>query len=185
MQLYIRCKIAETFPSRIIYTKSSLFAITCAQFILHNGFHLTDQYTQNDFNICGSHRRLSMASAPLELAWLHHEFCKFLSDIHRFDLARFYARKGRDFALKANCDQWVLNVDHLMLRIEIHQNNRNEAKDAAILALATARKLDIDCLVKIKSDFANVHTYILLQQRPQLSRAVKFCSTINSRLRII
>ncbi|XP_067205875.1 outer dynein arm-docking complex subunit 4 [Linepithema humile] len=92
-------------------------------------------------------RRLAMASAPLELAWLHHEFCKFLHDIHRFDLARFYAKKGRDMAQEAKCNQWVLNIDHLILRIEIHQNNRNEARDAAISALACAKKLDIDCLI--------------------------------------
>lgn len=91
-----------------------------------------------------------MASTPLELAWLHHEFCKFLIGIHRFDLARFYAKKGRDTAHKANCEEWILNIDHLILRIEIHQNNRNEARDAAISALECARKLDIDCLVKIK-----------------------------------
>ncbi|XP_024890821.1 tetratricopeptide repeat protein 25-like [Temnothorax curvispinosus] len=92
-------------------------------------------------------RRLVMASAPLELAWLHHEFCKFLIDIRRFDLARFYAKKGHDMAQKANCDQWVLNIDHLMLRLEIYQNNRNEMRDVAIQALAHARKLNIDCLI--------------------------------------
>ncbi|XP_072767550.1 outer dynein arm-docking complex subunit 4-like [Anoplolepis gracilipes] len=92
-------------------------------------------------------RRLAMASAPLELAWLHHEFCKFLIDFHRFDLARFYAKKGRDIAQEADCEEWVLNIDHLILRIEIHQNNRNEARDAAVLALACARKLGIDCLI--------------------------------------
>ncbi|XP_018308813.1 uncharacterized protein [Mycetomoellerius zeteki] len=92
-------------------------------------------------------RRLAMASVPLELAWLHHEFCKFLIDIHRFDLARFYAKKGQDVAREANCDQWVLNIDHLMLRIEIYQNNRNEARDIVLLTLAHARKLNIDCLI--------------------------------------
>lgn len=88
-----------------------------------------------------------MASSPLELAWLHHEFCKFLIDIRRFDLARFYGKKGRDMAEEAQCEQWVLNVDHLTLRIEIRQNNRNEAREAAISALACARKLGIDYLV--------------------------------------
>ncbi|XP_012058299.1 PREDICTED: tetratricopeptide repeat protein 25-like [Atta cephalotes] len=92
-------------------------------------------------------RRLAMASMPLELAWLYHEFCKFLIEIHRFDLARFYAKKGQDMAQEANCDQWVLNMDHLMLRIEIYQNNRNEARDMALLTLAHARKLNIDCLI--------------------------------------
>lgn len=92
-----------------------------------------------------------MASAPLELAWLYHEFCKVLVDIRRFDLARFYAKKGYDVAQEARCDQWYLNIYHLLLRMEIHQNNRNEAREAAIVARETARKLGIDCLVKIKS----------------------------------
>ncbi|XP_025263407.1 tetratricopeptide repeat protein 25-like [Camponotus floridanus] len=92
-------------------------------------------------------RRLAMASAPLELAWVHHEFCKFLIDIHRFDLARFYAKKGRDIAQEMGCEEWVLNVNHLILRIEIRQNNRTEAKDAAVLALACTRKLGIDYLI--------------------------------------
>lgn len=101
-----------------------------------------------------------MAFAPLELAWLHHEFCKFLIDIHRFDLARFYAKKGRDIAQEAGCEEWILNVDHLILRIEIHQNNRNEAREAAVLALACARKLGIDYLVKIKShNFATTRAH--------------------------
>ncbi|XP_050454921.1 uncharacterized protein LOC126853330 [Cataglyphis hispanica] len=92
-------------------------------------------------------RRLAMASTPLELAWLHHEFCKFLIGIHRFDLVRFYAKKGRDIADEAACEEWILNFDHLILRIEIYQNNRNEARDAAVLALECARKLGIDCLI--------------------------------------
>ncbi|KMQ97955.1 tetratricopeptide repeat protein 25-like protein [Lasius niger] len=98
-------------------------------------------------------RRLAMASAPLELAWLHHEFCKFLIDIHRFDLARFYAKKGRDIAQEAGCEEWTLNIDHLILRIEIHQNNRNEAREAAVLALACARKLGIDLITVPQMDF--------------------------------
>lgn len=101
-----------------------------------------------------------MASAPLELAWLYHEFCKFLIDIRRFDLARFYAKKGHDMAYKANSNQWVLNIDHLMLRMEIYQNNRNEARDAAILALAHAKELNIDCLVKIKFTTSQIYSYI-------------------------
>ncbi|KAL6263796.1 hypothetical protein P5V15_003879 [Pogonomyrmex californicus] len=92
-------------------------------------------------------RRLAMASTPLELAWLQHEFCKFLIDIRRFDLARFYAKKGQDMAQEANCDQWVLNINHLMLRMEIYQNNRSEARDIANLALAHVRKLNIDYLI--------------------------------------
>ncbi|XP_076656792.1 outer dynein arm-docking complex subunit 4 [Halictus rubicundus] len=91
-------------------------------------------------------KRLAMASKPLELAWLFHELCKFFIDIHRYDLARFYAKKARDMGEEAESEQWVLNVHHLLLRIEISQNYRNEAKEAAVLALASAKKLGLEFL---------------------------------------
>ncbi|XP_025155450.1 tetratricopeptide repeat protein 25-like [Harpegnathos saltator] len=98
-------------------------------------------------------RRLGMACAPLELAWLHHDLCKLLVDICRFDLARFYGKKAHDMAQEAKCEQWVLNSNHLILRIEIHQNNRSEARDAAMSALASAKRLGIDHLCCPQIDF--------------------------------
>ncbi|XP_046823294.1 outer dynein arm-docking complex subunit 4-like isoform X1 [Vespa crabro] len=92
-------------------------------------------------------RRLSVASEPLELAWLFHDFSKFLIEIYRFDLARYYAKKARDSAVEAKCEQWILNASHMMMLVEICQNNRNEAKEAAINAIASAKKLGIDYLV--------------------------------------
>nr|XP_031825312.1 tetratricopeptide repeat protein 25-like [Nomia melanderi] len=91
-------------------------------------------------------KRLAMASEPLELAWLFHELCKFLIDIRRYDLARFYGKKARDMSEEADSEQWTLNVHHLILRIEISQNYRNEAKEAAVLALGSAKKLGLDFL---------------------------------------
>ncbi|KAG7203207.1 hypothetical protein KM043_010313 [Ampulex compressa] len=92
-------------------------------------------------------RRLAMASEPLELAWLFHEFCKYLIEIRRYDLARFYAKKARDMGHEARSEQWLLNANHLMLRVEIVQNNRNEAREAALLTFSNAKKLGIDYLV--------------------------------------
>ncbi|KZC06271.1 PREDICTED: tetratricopeptide repeat protein 25-like [Dufourea novaeangliae] len=92
-------------------------------------------------------KRLAMASEPLELAWLFHELCKFLIDIRRYDLARFYGKKAHVASEIANSEQWVLNVHHLILRIEISQNYRNEAKEAAVLAIGSAKKLGLDFLV--------------------------------------
>jgi hypothetical protein len=81
----------------------------------------------------------------------------FLISIRRFNLARFYLKKGLEYAEEAKFDPWILNIHHLVLRMEICQNNRNEAKDATVSALECAKKLNIDCLVKIKShDFASV-----------------------------
>lgn len=91
-------------------------------------------------------RRLAMASEPLELAWLFHELCKYLIGIRRYDLARFYGKKACDMGQEAGSEQWVLNAYHLFLRIEISQNYRNEAKEAAFFALSTSKKLGLDFL---------------------------------------
>lgn len=94
-------------------------------------------------------RRLSVASEPMELAWLFHDFSKFLIEISRFDLARYYAKKSRDSAIEAQCEQWILNASHMMMLVEICQNNRNEAKEAAANAIVSAKKLGIDYLVRL------------------------------------
>lgn len=88
-----------------------------------------------------------MASEPLELAWLFHELCKHLIQIRRYDLARFYCKKALDSSEEAGSEQWILNTYHLLLRIEISQNYRNEAKEAALLALSSSKKLGLDFLV--------------------------------------
>lgn len=88
-----------------------------------------------------------MASEPSELAWLFHEFSKYLIDIRRYDLARFYGKKARDMGQEAGNEQWMLNSQHLFIRIEISQNYRNEAKEAALLALSSAKKLGLDFLI--------------------------------------
>ncbi|CAL7949525.1 unnamed protein product [Xylocopa violacea] len=92
-------------------------------------------------------RRLAMASEPLELAWLFHELCKHLIDIRRYDLARFYGKKARDMGEQAGNEQWMLNCQHLSIRIEVSQNYRNEAKEAALLALSSSKKLGLEFLV--------------------------------------
>lgn len=91
-------------------------------------------------------RRLALASDALELAWLFHELSKFLIEIGRYDLARFYAKKSRDSGCEANSETWTLNANHLLIRIEIYQHNRNEAREAALLAYLGAKRLGVDGL---------------------------------------
>ncbi|XP_066594979.1 outer dynein arm-docking complex subunit 4-like [Prorops nasuta] len=92
-------------------------------------------------------RRLAMAYRPLELAWLFHEFTKYLTEIRRFDLARFYAKKALEKAVLAKNVKWALNSHHLMMKMEMDQRNKNEAKEYALLALSCAQKLGIDFLI--------------------------------------
>ncbi|XP_046493027.1 outer dynein arm-docking complex subunit 4-like [Neodiprion pinetum] len=91
--------------------------------------------------------RLSLASEPLELAWLFHDLCKLNFETLRFDLARFYAKKARDASANAKNEHWALNANHILLRIEVVQHNRNEAREAAQVAMLNAKRLGIDYLV--------------------------------------
>ncbi|XP_043503466.1 uncharacterized protein LOC122525000 [Polistes fuscatus] len=100
--------------------------------------------------------RLAMASEPLELAWLFHDFSKFFIQSGRYDLARYYAKKSRDSAIQAKNEQWVLNATHMAMIVEFSQNNRNDAKEAAVAAIAIAKKLGIDYLVDFYSRALNV-----------------------------
>nr|XP_003707436.1 PREDICTED: tetratricopeptide repeat protein 25 [Megachile rotundata]XP_012150189.1 PREDICTED: tetratricopeptide repeat protein 25 [Megachile rotundata] len=101
-------------------------------------------------------RRLAMASEPLELAWLFHELSKYLIEIRRYDLARFYTKKSRKNGQEADSEQWVLNTHHLLLRIEISQNYRTEAKEVALKALSSSKKLGFDFLVDFYTNAINV-----------------------------
>ncbi|KAI4487274.1 hypothetical protein M0804_005423 [Polistes exclamans] len=101
-------------------------------------------------------RRLAMASEPLELAWLFHDFSKFLIQLGRYDLARYYAKKSRDSAIEAKNEQWILNATHMTMLVEFSQNNRNDAKEAAVAAIATAKKLGIDYLVDFYTRALNI-----------------------------
>ncbi|XP_008550569.1 outer dynein arm-docking complex subunit 4 [Microplitis demolitor] len=92
-------------------------------------------------------KRLAMASEPLELAWLFHEFAKLHVDMRLLDAGRYYAKRSRDMGLQAQDDRWVLNANHLLMKIEIHSRNKNEARDAALLAYWCAKKIGLDYLV--------------------------------------
>ncbi|XP_008214814.1 tetratricopeptide repeat protein 25-like isoform X1 [Nasonia vitripennis] len=88
-------------------------------------------------------QRLALTNQPLEILWIFHELCKLFLEIRRYDLARFYAKKTRDLSLESNHEDWALNASHVLIRIELAQHNRNEAKEAAVTALESARKLNV------------------------------------------
>ncbi|KAH0568411.1 outer dynein arm-docking complex subunit 4-like [Cotesia glomerata] len=92
-------------------------------------------------------KRLALASEPLELAWLFHEFSKLHVDMKLLDAARYYGKRSRDMGLQAQDDIWVLNANHLIMKIEIQSRNKNEARDAALLAYWCAKKIGLHHLI--------------------------------------
>ena len=69
------------------------------------------------------------------------------SFVNIYPFCRFYAKKARDKSLETKNQAWFINANHILIRIEIHQHNRNDAKVAALLALTSASKQKIDYLV--------------------------------------
>ncbi|XP_033216983.1 uncharacterized protein LOC117172842 [Belonocnema kinseyi] len=92
-------------------------------------------------------RKLAMTNDPVELTWIFHDFSKLLMETHQFEWARYYAKRAREKSTGTMNQAWLINANHILLRIELHQNNRNDAKEAALLALSGARKLKIDYLI--------------------------------------
>lgn len=91
-------------------------------------------------------KRLALTFNSLELAWIYHEFSKHHIQLGRLELARFYAKKSRENSYKANSDIWTINANHLLTRIEIHQHNKNEAKETALMAYLGAKKIGLSYL---------------------------------------
>lgn len=60
---------------------------------------------------------------------------------------RFYSKKVRDLGEEYGFEEWVLHSNHIVVRIELAQMNRNEAKEAAELCLESAKKLGVKHLV--------------------------------------
>ncbi|XP_058802216.1 outer dynein arm-docking complex subunit 4 [Phymastichus coffea] len=109
--------------------------------------------------------RLALARRPLEILWIFHELCRLYLQVRRYEMARFYSKKLRDLSLEVNQEDYALNAQHIMLRIEVAQGNRTEAQEAAAEALELATKLQVDHLVEFyeraavfieKMDFSHV-----------------------------
>lgn len=49
-------------------------------------------------------------------------------------------------SLEAGHEDWALNASHVLIRIELAQHNRQEAKEAAVTALESARNIGVDFL---------------------------------------
>ncbi|XP_011498765.1 PREDICTED: tetratricopeptide repeat protein 25-like [Ceratosolen solmsi marchali] len=96
-------------------------------------------------NVCN--RRLSLTKHTLEVLWIFHELCKLFLEVRRYDLARFYAKKTRELSLNTGYEEWAVNASHVLIRVELVQSNRNEAREAAMAALQSAQNLNVDFLV--------------------------------------
>lgn len=86
-------------------------------------------------------KRLFRAESPEELAWLYHELSRFSFEMRNFEMARMYARKCITEANTCKKLKWIMNAMILIVRIDIVQKNKNDAKNQAKHAKKIAARL--------------------------------------------
>ncbi|KAL3266818.1 hypothetical protein HHI36_010972 [Cryptolaemus montrouzieri] len=92
-------------------------------------------------------KRLFRASSPEEFAWLYHELSRFSFEMKQYELSRMYARKCITEANLCKKLKWILNAMLLIVRIDILQRNKNDAKTQVKHARKVANRMkDADML---------------------------------------
>lgn len=92
--------------------------------------------------------RLRKAANPKEMCWLYHELSRFHIELKQYELGRVYARKCINESKRIGNNKWVINALMLVMRINIAQQSKNDAKADAQEALDLARTMNDDTLVQ-------------------------------------
>lgn len=88
------------------------------------------------------------------MCWLYHELSRFHTELKQYELARVYARKCMNEGRRIENDQWVINALLLIMRINIAQHSKNDAKSDAQEAIDLANKMgDKDLLTFLNKVF--------------------------------
>ncbi|XP_008192872.3 outer dynein arm-docking complex subunit 4 [Tribolium castaneum] len=85
--------------------------------------------------------RLRKATTPKEMCWLYHELSRFHTELKQYELARVYARKCMNEGKRTENNKWVINALLLIMRINIAQHSKNDAKSDAQAAIELATQM--------------------------------------------
>lgn len=75
------------------------------------------------------------------MCWLYHELSRFHTELKQYELGRVYARKCMNEAKRIGNNKWVINSLLLVMRINIAQHSKNDAKSDASEALELAQTM--------------------------------------------
>ncbi|XP_045479177.1 uncharacterized protein LOC123684094 [Harmonia axyridis] len=89
-------------------------------------------------------KRLFKAESPEELAWLYHELSRFSFELKKYEMSRMYARKCIGEANNCKKLKWIMNAMILIVRTDIIQKNKNDAKNQVKHARKIATRLKDD-----------------------------------------
>lgn len=93
------------------------------------------------------HGRLEEARTLEECMYIYHELCRFYLDLKQYDLARLFGRKCVSEGYRCQNFNWIVNAKMLLIRVDIQQRNRNDARMGLNEVLHIARRTGNDTLV--------------------------------------
>ncbi|CAH1155097.1 unnamed protein product [Phaedon cochleariae] len=118
--------------------------------------------------------RLQHVESNDELCWCFHELARYHSEMKKWELARVYSRKCIQEGSHKDNWEWVVNATMLLVKIDIQQHNKNDAKNEINCALDVAAQLNDrilkeyleKCLTVIdKIEFDDIYGPKVLEQR--------------------
>lgn len=86
-------------------------------------------------------KRLLNATSDNEMCWCYHELSRFHIELKRWELATVYGRKCIQAGHKSENLEWVINGTMLLIKINISQHNKNDAKSEVLSAIDIAQRL--------------------------------------------
>ncbi|ENN80353.1 hypothetical protein D910_10757 [Dendroctonus ponderosae] len=90
----------------------------------------------NDFSL-----RLENATTEEEVCWYYHELSRFEYESSHYDLSRLYAKKCIKEAHQLGNEKWVFNSTMMMLKNNLAEHNKNDAKNDLVVAMNCVQKL--------------------------------------------
>ncbi|KAJ8982359.1 hypothetical protein NQ317_013110 [Molorchus minor] len=101
-----------------------------------------DAFIDYKKSIATFEERLRQSNLGNEMCWCYHELSRLHADIKRFEMASVYARKCIQEGTRSENMEWVLNATMLLVKINVLQHNRNDAKNFVLSAIKVAQGLN-------------------------------------------
>lgn len=105
------------------------------------------------------HNRLEEARTLEECMFAYYELCRLYLDLKQYDLARLFGRKCLSEGYRCNNVSWIINAKMLMVRADIQQRNRNDARTALNEVLHIANKMKNKILIDYVEKVAKIIFY--------------------------
>ncbi|XP_050307534.1 uncharacterized protein LOC126744219 [Anthonomus grandis grandis] len=104
--------------------------------------------------------RLTKATTPEEICWNYYELSRYELEEKHYDLSRVYGKKCIKEAKSIRNHKWIFNSCMLLLKANLAEHNKNDAKNDLEVANGCAQQLQdndklefLDCCAKAIEEF--------------------------------